>query len=271
MPRFQHQLMAAVHGIITAHASSRGLPTATANDFFTAVQENAIIAGITPTGAEFSNPAQIMYVAVRLWTSSALLGGRELCSILNEAIRKDEPGVIGHGAMIAHAINAFCVTRRAGAAPVRWPPANRTYRGGALPREFRSFFEPGRCFRANMFVATSFNESVSVDTFLQRLETPSAAQQPPFQEPVLWTFHFDASLPEDRRCVHVNFIDRTDGTVHNEDEFLFAPYSCFTVRSVHWEPSPVVDMYDTRPHRIEIDVAPDNRSMPGDLPLAPWC
>ena len=26
-------------------------------------------------------------------------------------------------------------------------------------------------------------------------------------------FHFDGALPERRRCVHVNFIDRTDGTV----------------------------------------------------------
>lgn len=33
------------------------------------------------------------------------------------------------------------------------------------------------------------------------------------QEPILWIFHFDGSLPENSRCVHVNFIDRTDGTV----------------------------------------------------------
>ena len=101
--------------------------------------------------------------------------------------------------------------------------------------------------------------------------------------------------------------------MHGEDEFLFAPYSCFTVRAVHWEarrpvdrpsaaqlpllhPSPsarppevkplleatdpvragaqaapLVDTYDARPHRIEVDVAPDNRRAPSGLPLAPWC
>merc|ERR1711904_548941 len=150
-----------------------------------------------------------MHVAVRLWTSAHTLRGRELCSVLNEAIRNDKPDVIIHAAVITHAINAFCVTRRgSGAGIVRWPPTNRTYRGGAMPRDLRSFFEPGKRYRANMFVATSFKKSVSVNTFLQRLGAPSATQQPPFQEPVLWIFHFDGTLPESDRCVHVNFTDR---------------------------------------------------------------
>ena len=59
--------------------------------------------------------------------------------------------------------------------------------------------------------------------------------------------------------------------VHGEDEFLFAPYSTFTVRSVVWEANPVVNTYTVRPHRIEVDVLPDNRRAPPDLPLAPWC
>ena len=59
--------------------------------------------------------------------------------------------------------------------------------------------------------------------------------------------------------------------VHGEDEFLFAPYSTFTVRSVVWEANPVVSTYTIRPHRIEVDVLPDNRRAPPDLPLAPWC
>ena len=122
-----------------------------------------------------------------------------------------------------------------------------------------------------MLLATSFSEDVAVDRFLMRLGQPSADQQPPWQEPTLWTFHFRADLPESRRCVHVNFIDRTDGTVHGEDEFLFAPYSVFTVRSVAWHPAPVVNTYVCEPHVIEVDVAPDNRRQPLDLPLAPWC
>ena len=38
-----------------------------------------------------------------------------------------------------------------------------------------------------------------------------------------------------------------------------------------WEDSPLVDMFTERPHIIEVDVAPDNRGQPSDLPIAPWC
>ena len=98
------------------------------------------------------------------------------------------------------------------------------------------------------------------------------------------------------RAVHVNFIDKNDGTVGHEDEFLFSPYSAFTVRglphtlaaslsfrphvhttthsqvrAVHWEAAPLVNEFIVRPHRIELDVAPDNSCEPLDLLLAPWC
>ena len=121
-----------------------------------------------------------------------------------------------------------------------------------------------------MFVATSFDEGVAT-SFLARLDPASDEQQPPHQEPCLWTFHFDGSLPESRRCLHVNFIDRTDGSVGTDElEFLFAPHSAFTVRSAQWEEKPLANEYITRTHRIEVDVVPDNRMAPLDLPAAPW-
>jgi hypothetical protein len=139
-----------------------------------------------------------------------------------------------------------------------------------MPRKFRDFFAVGKQYRAPMFVASSFEEHVAA-IFLSRLDPWSEEQSPPHQEPVLWTFHFDASLPENRRCVNVNFIDKNDGTVGNEDEFLFSPYSAFKVRAVHWEEEPIVNEFLRMPHRIEVDVAPDNMTVPLDLPLAPWC
>ena len=140
-----------------------------------------------------------------------------------------------------------------------------------MPRCFQSFFAVGKAYRAPMFIATSVEQDVSVHTFLMRLPPAAASQSPPFQEPVLWRFHLDGALPPNRRCVHVNFIDRTDGTVHGEDEFLFAPYSTFTVRALEWSPQPTVNAYLMRPHYIDVNVASDNMLQPLDLPLAPWC
>ena len=50
-----------------------------------------------------------------------------------------------------------------------------------------------------------------------------------------------------------------------ESEYLFAPYSVFTVRRATWAAGTVAD-----PHVIELLAAPDNRGEPLDLQLAPW-
>ena len=49
----------------------------------------------------------------------------------------------------------------------------------------------------------------------------------PHQEPVLWTFHFDPQ----KRCKHVNFIDKSDGSLEggSEKEFLFTPCKRCTI------------------------------------------
>ena len=68
-----------------------------------------------------------------------------------------------------------------------------------------------------------------------------------------------------------DFIDKTDGTVDEEEEYLFPPYSTFTVRSVEVCANPFgVNEYSKAYHKIHLDVAPDNSSEDLELPLAPW-
>lgn len=70
------------------------------------------------------------------------------------------------------AINLTCVTATRQPTinqsnPDNWPngnnsdKANTTWRGGALPKEHLEFFEEGKMFRSNMFLATSFNLSTA--------------------------------------------------------------------------------------------------------------
>ena len=293
-----------MHSLILAHAQRAGIDRSEAVGFFQTLRTNALRAALQDGAGgadEILRPDQLMYIAVRLWTSAATLRGREFCSLLNQALREDGADTIDHAATCTHAINTFCVARRGGI-PVPWPSEHVLYRGGAMPRCFQSFFAVGKAYRAPMFIATSVEQDVSIQTFLMRLPPAAASQSPPFQEPVrwrfhrdgastsiehasahhgaptpclspqvLWRFHLDGALPPNRRCVHVNFIDRTDGTVHGEDEFLFAPYSTFTVRAFEWSPQPSVNAYTMRPHYIDVNVASDNRRPPLDLPLAPWC
>jgi len=274
-PHFLHQLEGAVHGLILAHAQRHGVPTAEANTFFISLRRNALTAALDTAGGteELLQPSHLMFVAVRLWTSAATLGGREFCSILNEALRDDTAATISHAATITHALNSFCVTRRASSAqPVRWPPEHVTYRGTAMPRCHRAFFTIDKKYRAPMFVATSLDDNVPVDMFLMRLPPPTAEQTPAFQEPTLWRFHLNGSLSTGQRCKHVNYLDRNDGSFEEpEHEFLYSPYSVFVVRAVEWHASPMVNEYIAQFHTIDVDVLPDNKREPIDLPLAPWC
>ena len=81
-----------------------------------------------------------------------------------------------------------------------------------------------------------------------------------------WIFH-QHPRAEDTvryRCRHVSFLSRTN--VPGEEEYLFAPYSVFTIRHASWSESPTID----DPHVVELDAAIDNRREPEDLPTAPW-
>ena len=51
-----------------------------------------------------------------------------------------------------------------------------------------------------------------------------------------------------------------------EDEWLFAPYSFFTVEEACYKAAPTW----TDPHRIVLRVAPDNKLERTDVPNAPW-
>ena len=68
-----------------------------------------------------------------------------------------------------------------------------------------------------------------------------------------------------RKCVHVNLVTKRVPGLPDEQEYLFAPYSAFTVLSARWNAGTVA-----APHEIELLAAVDNKAEPEDLPLAPW-
>ncbi len=109
-------------------------------------------------------------LAQRLWTSDATLdpspgtgavAARELCSLVNAALRYDDEELLRAALPLIRAINSLCVVR--GARPerfVRHPPEHRCYRGGGLPGAHRAFFAPNQSYRVPGFLATSFDREV---------------------------------------------------------------------------------------------------------------
>ncbi len=66
------------------------------------------------------------------------------------------------------------------------------------------------------------------------------------------------------RCRQVNLVEKSN--VKGEVEFLFAPFSVFTVVSAHAPVKPTT----SNPIVIVLEAAIDNRDEPDELPISPW-
>ena len=125
------------------------------------------------------------------------------------------------------------------------------FRGGGFDDRHRRFFVVGRKFRQPAFLATSSSEEVA-DRFMHRAISTAK---------VKWVIRIDSK----RKCAHVNLVVNRVPGLPDEQEYLFTPYSAFTVMSVAWNAGTGV-----APHKIELLAAADNKEEPEDLPLAPW-
>ena len=104
--------------------------------------------------------------ATLLWTSAKKFGGapelhwKELCSLINAALRDDKPELAAVTAGVARAIKTtLCVVRNTPLVGLRFPAGGRTYRGGKFSDALRPFFEVGKSYRVPGFLATSFSKA----------------------------------------------------------------------------------------------------------------
>jgi hypothetical protein len=241
-PEYPHQLLEALHTLIFHYASLRGIDRAKADAFFRELQETAFV-------HVEELLSDIQSAAGRIWTSPKRMEEREFCFILNEVIREDIEEPMRHAVCITRAINLLLVCDAA-----KKPRAvSMVYRGGGLPDEHRAFFTLKKTYRVPMFLATSVCRETSQDRFCRRAEVKN--QLPP----VLWIIQLD-----ERGCKHVNYLHTTE--CEGEQEYLFVPYSVFTVEKVEWRDKPTWK----DPHLVYLSAAYDNRAFPEGLPLAPW-
>eukprot|EP00039_Didymoeca_costata_P010264 m.137818 g.137818 ORF g.137818 m.137818 type:complete len:488 (-) comp14761_c1_seq2:24-1487(-) len=197
--------------------------------------------------------------AQKLWTTDLTLEGRWFCSMLNEAIRKDEVDMMPYVAVIVRAINMNCIARNHPNLKHPFPPNSTVYRGAVIPEEYLSFFIPGRCFRAPMFLATSFSEKVAEKFYEGHCNGTNKLA-------VKFIVHVDPAGEFDntKRCQNANLL--TNSKFQGEKEYLFVPYSVFTVRLVKLSPN----NSDQHPHIIHLEAAVDNSRESHTLSLAPW-
>ena len=114
-----------------------------------------------------------------------------------------------------------------------------------------------RACRVPGYLATSFSEAVAYVFLYNKFAEGKT--------PVKWIVEMDARGRDDPvfKCKQVNFVDTN---TLGEEEFLFAPYSVFTVLEVHVPANPS----DDDPVIVRLLAAVDNLKEEEGLDLAPW-
>ena len=165
--------------------------------------------------------------------------------------------------MIFRSINARRIQRRNGSVNIHiqsYPPTGETWRGGGFRRYHRAFFEGilGKKYRVPGFLATSLNREIAAAFAFK------AVSSSPCHPCAVWRITFDPRGKEhpEYRVRHMTLVSKT--LVAGEHEYLFAPYSVFTLVSVKWSVKLI------EPHEFTIRAARDNKEEDECLPLSPW-
>ena len=284
VPSRYMQLLTSLDEMLQAHCTLNGFDPVDGEEFHMALFREATDAAKSVEEMLSKVPA----AAQRMWTSAQKFRRMtELCSIINAAIRSDHPMIIDPTVHLVRGINQLCIARRAttfgsssgavggagggasqpndGVLAIKFPADGITYRGATLPEEHLAFYTVGKEYRVPGYVATSFQEKVAkrfARRAWQEAEHSSTGRLPA----VLYVVQVDpdGETDEDVLCQNANYIANT--LVPGEDEYLFVPYSVFTVTKVELSPNPNYK----KPHRIYITAADDSLLEAEDQPLAPW-
>ena len=260
-PLFQHYLLSAVNNMLKLYANrlnplkNRSTLATHVNEFMKKIQNDAF-------KAHKDMGEDVGIVAEYLWTSGKIhrvVNNMELCSVLNAVIRDDIEEEVKAAVVFFRSINARRVKRVAGrhAVDTSYPPKGETWRGGGFRLRHRAFYDSmvGKKYRVPGFLATSSKRSVAAN-FAFDLHGANFC--------VIWKIIFDkrGKKHPEYRVQHMTFVSNT--LIKGENEYLFAPYSAFTLVSIKWSTKV------RTPHELVIQAAVDNRAEDENLPLAPW-
>ena len=165
-----------------------------------------------------------------------------------------------HVAVLVRGLNMMLVHRDMAAGDTRWPTNDVTHRGGGFNPAYATWFgsRVGQKFRCAWPLATSFSRH-RAEQFMSRHGLHKA---------IMWTIEYDMAGKTDpsMRCKHVALIEKKYQTAGDEQEYLFVPYSVFTVLEVDVSAAGTT----SDPYRIRLRAATDNAEEDEELPLSPW-
>jgi len=260
----QHHLLSAVDNMLTLYA--KRIVTDEQDKVLLDVDVMGVMIKIQGDAFKHDEAMKtdIEAMAEYLWTSCEkhhMFKDMELCSVINAVIRDDVAEEIEAATMVFRSINSRRIRRRNVHASINvqsYPPKGETWRGGGFRREHRAFFERmiGKKYRVPGFLATSLRREIAAAfAFKADMANPS-------HPCAIWRITFDPRGKEDPkyRVKHMTLVSKT--LAAGEHEYLFAPYSVFTLVSVKWSVHDAI--------KFTIRAARDNKEEDERLPLTPW-
>ena len=265
-----HDLFEAVENIFKLYANRVHISDVECREQILEKEVNAAMEQITEQAFKLGANMQsdVGVIAEYLWTSSKkhhVVNDLELSAVLNAVIRDDIAEEIKAAVPIFRSIASRRRVRRdnaaAGNSIPHYPAKGETWRGGGFRPRYRAFFERmiGRKYRVPGFLSTSENRQIAAAFAFK------AGNNHPSYPCVIWRITFDprGKLSPKYRVRHMTYVSNTLNP--GEDEYLFAPYSVFTLVSVKWSATKLMF-----PHEFTIHAHLTNTKEDECLPLTPW-
>lgn len=243
-PEYQDEMFSHLRKFIELYCKRKGIHQQEGSDFFFSLQQEML--------EKHKKFDRVNSLCVRLWTSAKVLNKIEFCSMLCEFIRED---IFESLEIVMPLIKGIINIDPESREYIKWPKNNLLYRGGAITIPLQAQFIEGKKYRCPFLLSTSLKRKIA-EMFCNR-----AVQRK--IDSVLYIFHLNEK--EGCKCYNVANIS-SDSNVCSEQEFLFFPYSVFTVRSVEWKETTTV----TTPHIIHLDVEVNSDQESEFLPIVEW-
>lgn len=244
---FQDQIFLSLRQFIEFYCKQNNIQEQEGLNFFGSIQTQVIEKDLSPAA-----------IFARLWQSTELLNKTPLRSMLCDVLRDDSIEALKAALPLIKGIDYLPPSQRE---LLPWPKDNLLYRRAEIPTEEKVHFIERKKYRCPVFLAASTKQKVDV-RFCNRTHQRNK------KEPILFILHLDEKNETKRtKCFNVRYLGANPfPSDDHKDEFLFAPYSVFTIRSVTWLDDPSV----ANPHIIHLVVAVDSGQEPEGLPLIYW-
>ena len=236
----KHEIFVKLRELIEFYCGWKNIPDNMGTEYFT-----LLVKWIAEISDLSTNPANIY---VSLWINHQYLADNIFSSIICEILRSDSLAAIR---FVTPFVKGLSTTNY----QFDLPTDLYLYRGSGIPRDELNVYVEGQIYRTPNLLSTTSDTNIA-QSFLNKAQGQNI-------DPVLYIFCFCA-LPNNSELTNNDIYSNIKQITSNE--YLFLPYSTFTVGSVIVSPDPSIES----PHIVYVNVEPNSDKCLDMCPIIDW-